>query len=84
MKKLLAILLVLALSLGMLPMALADEPTVLTIGSIITKRDLDKNVLIQRIAEKLNAKIEFTYYRHRSVLRHADRRHVARYHAVQV
>ncbi|MDD7121579.1 MAG: hypothetical protein PUH81_02665 [Clostridiales bacterium] len=62
MKKLLAILLVLALSLGMLPMALADEPTVLTIGSIITKRDLDKNVLIQRIAEKLNAKIEFTYY----------------------
>ena len=52
MKKLLAILLVLALSLGMLPMALADEPTVLTIGSIITKRDLDKNVLIQRIAEK--------------------------------
>lgn len=30
MKKLLAILLVLALSLGMLPMALADEPTVLT------------------------------------------------------
>ena len=62
MKKLLAILLVLALSLGMLPMALADEPTVLTIGSIITKRDLDKNVLIQRIAEKLNAKIEFTFY----------------------
>lgn len=39
MKKLLAILLVLALSLGMLPMALADEPTVLTIGSIITKRE---------------------------------------------
>ena len=47
---------------GVLPMALADEPTVLTIGSIITKRDLDKNVLIQRIVEKLNAKIEFTYY----------------------
>lgn len=62
MKKLLVLLLMLTLVASLAPVALAQEPTVLTIGSIITKRDLEKNVLIDKIEEKLNIKVEFTFY----------------------
>lgn len=63
MKKLLSIILA-ALLIGCLfSVAAADgEPTVLTIGSIITKRDFDNDVMIQKIEDKLNIKLEFTYY----------------------
>lgn len=62
MKKLLATLLALVMLTGMASFASAEEPTVLTIGSIITNRDLDKNALIDKIEEKLNVKVEFTFY----------------------
>ena len=63
MKKLLVFLMMLTMLLSVLPAATAaSEPTVLTIGSIITKADLDKNALIDKIEEKLNCKVEFTLY----------------------
>lgn len=62
MKKLLSLLLVLAILGSLCTFAVAEEPKVLTIGSIITKPDYENNVMIKKIEEKLNIKVEFNYY----------------------
>lgn len=62
MKKLLSLILAIAMIGSLVSFAAAEEPTVLTIGSIITKRDFENDVMIKKIEEKLNIKIEFTYY----------------------
>lgn len=62
MKKLLSLLLALAILGSLCTFAVAEEPKVLTIGSIITKPDYENNVMIKKIEEKLNIKVEFNYY----------------------
>lgn len=64
MKRLLSVCLALMMLAAMLPasLAIAEEPTVLTIGSTFADYHIEDMEIFKELEKKLNIKIEFTFY----------------------